>query len=59
MWCDASPSVVKIAELANPYVLSSQQYGRTAREDAVCSLVQQVRGQNTVKSSATPMFQQK
>lgn len=59
MWCDASPSIVKIAELASPHVLFPQQYGKQLRETVFAALCDGFAGKNTVKSNELPMFQQK
>jgi hypothetical protein len=59
MWCDASPSIVKIVELAGARVLLPQQCGKQLMRTLSAALCDGIAGKNTVKSSELPMFQQK
>jgi hypothetical protein len=58
MWCDASPSIVKIVKLASPHILFPQQCGKQFTRVLSAALCDGFAGKNTVKSSELQMFQQ-
>ena len=59
MWCDASPSPLKIAELANPHDSSPSNTVKTADKCCLFVCATGSQAKNTVRTRELPMFQQK